>query len=145
MYMVSNTMLSPSLARQIVDNTDKDKVTTLPPVKPKAGEVYDLATVVIYRIVMTGKVIVTCGSKEISVAFQSQKSFCTTKYCISQGLGDRVGSNEFSQTVYFLETNRVGLTVCMIHYLGNEAVYQERPHGNSKTNRNHLIEQVNLL
>ena len=27
----------------------------------------------------------------------------------------------------------------MIHYLGNEAVYQERPHGNSKTNRNPFI------
>ena len=133
-YMLSDKLLQPQKAREIIENLDESKVMFVPPLKPKGGEVYvfshggDVKKSKDWR---ADKYIwVNRGGQGVP---KNSKSFWHLSYNISMSAGDRKGDTRFTKHVYFFK-DKPDWHYFLIHYRGDESVFVPRPHGLSVAN-----------
>ena len=109
----------------ILDQPDENLVSNIPPLKPKAGEIY--VTNNVKDVTCNQYYWVHKGSHKIPqkkpLLDRRDYNLYKTKLCS----GDRVGNDNFKRIIYYSLTGDLAL----VHYTGDESRAVEFPHGNA--------------
>ncbi|KAK3098112.1 hypothetical protein FSP39_016207 [Pinctada imbricata] len=121
-YCIENKMMDFRKVIQILDDPSDELISCLPPLKPKAGEVYLLgniqdATCDQYQWVNKG-----CQNIPKRDPVMQRRDYKSRQFS-----GDKVGDDGFRRIIYFSKSRALAL----VHYLGDENVAVELPHGNA--------------
>ena len=123
------------MVKNILQNSTVDNINTLPPVKPKGGEVYLVQSKHLndwkcdqYTWINNSKFVSKHdeeGGKLIRCYFKLR----LPGFEMKGGRKRPCSTNSFKRIAYWLDSNP---NLVLVHYLGDDIFYQAMPHGNSK-------------
>jgi hypothetical protein len=108
------------------DKPDTTKISTIPPIKPKAGELYVINGEHQNDWACDGYKWVNKGRYDL---LNNNPIVFVRCYNISRHLNDNKGSDDFKRCLYYTQNSSLKL----VHYIGGETAYIPQPHGNDKS------------
>jgi hypothetical protein len=125
---------------QALKNPEQEKVSDIPPVKPKGGETYAIHSKNIddwrcdqYQWINNGSSTVSTEDgyllhrKYFKIKLPGMKSSRKKR---------AIGSTSFTRSAYYLESNP---ELVLVRYAGDESSYSPFPHGNNKTDNREFV------
>ena len=129
--MASDEALTTKDLRDILEDPDISKISTIPPMKPKGGELYVYChggdDTKLHDWSCDGYQWVNKNGHPLP---KKAPVLWRKTYYVSTSKGDSVGNNKFVRRMYVLKDSPVHYRI--IHYIGDETVYVPHVHGNSK-------------